>query len=183
MFIVDENGGIVSDRHDQDKYESFICERLLEDGISLQPIGNRPAERRCGNLLGLDIIYDPRMEHRGGIYIETHFMEVPPLPFLFRSTLFRDNGSWLYGIGNHKRFFIFGKKSLRRIISFMEKHLHLWKNVELLQTATSRGFVIPSDLAEMLSLKMFEFKDGVTCSRVIDPPCESARMAIEAILN
>lgn len=183
MFFVDENGGIVSDRHVQDEYESFICERLLDDGINVQPMGCRPAGRRCGNLLGIDIIYDARMEQRGGVYIETHFMEVPPLPFLFRSTLLRDNGAWLYGIGNHKYFFIFGKKGLRRVISTMENQLHLEDNVELIRTATSRGFVIPFALAERMSLKLLQFKDGVTCSRTFSPPYESASMACKAASN
>lgn len=183
MFFVDENGGIVSDRHDQDKYESFICERLLDDGINVQPIGSRPVGRKCGNLLGIDIIYDARMEQRGGVYIETHFMEVPPLPFLFRSTLLRDNGAWLYGIGNHKNFFIFGKKSLRRVISAMENHFNPEDNVELIRTAASRGFVIPFAFAERVSLKMLQFKDGVTCSRMFDPPYESASVACKAACN
>lgn len=167
-----QNDGIETDGREREKYESFICERLHEHGIIAQPIWGRPPGHRCGNLLGIDIIYDPRMGLRGGVYIETHVMEVPPLPVLIRSTLFRDVGAWLYGIGDHELFFIFGKKALRRLISAMDKYFPLLAEAEKIQTATGKGILLPFEQAERLADRTFHFKTGATASLNANRPLE-----------
>jgi len=157
MFRKKKNGDIESVCREQEKYESFICESLNERGIIVQQIGSRPPDRRCGNLLGLDIIYDPLMGKRGGVYIETRVQEIPPLPFLFRSTLFRDVGAWLYGIGDYELFFIFGKKTLRRIVLERDKYFPGRGGLKPHQTDKGMGFIMPFERAEMLAEKIFYF--------------------------
>jgi len=154
MFRKKKNVGGGTAGREQEKYESFICESLRERGIVVQPILGRPPAHRCGNLLGLDIIYDPLMGMRGGVYIETRVQEIPPLPFLFKSTLFRD-GAWLYGIGDYELFYIFGKKTLRRIILGKDKYFSGRGGLKPHETETGAGFIMPFDLADALAEKFF----------------------------
>jgi len=164
MIRMYENDGIESDGRNQREFESFICEMLHENGIVVQPICDRPPGHRCGNLLGIDIIYDPLMEQRGGVYIETHVMEPPPLPILIRSTFFRDTDAWLYGIGDYDQFFIFGKKILQGIVSVATKYFDDLIHLERHETPTGRGILLPLDQAERLADRIFRFKIGATSS-------------------
>lgn len=155
MFRKKKNVGGETASSEQEKYESFICESLRERGIAVQPILCRPPAHRCGNLLGLDIIYDPLMGKRGGVYIETRVQDIPPLPFLFKSTLFRNSGAWLYGIGDYELFFIFGKKTLQRIILGKDKYFPGWGGLRPHQTETGAGFIMPFERAETLAERFF----------------------------
>jgi hypothetical protein len=156
MFRKKKNVGVETVSSEQEKYESFICERLHERGIILQPILGRPPAHRCGNLLGLDIIYDPLMGKRGGVYIETRVQEIPPLPFLFKATLFRD-GAWLYGIGDYELFYIFGKKTLQRVILGKDKYFPGRGRLKPLETETGAGFIMPFEQADALAERRFYF--------------------------
>lgn len=171
----DENGGNEPDRREYKTFEGYICERLLDDGIIVLQTGRRPERCECGNLLGIDIVYDPRMRQRGGIYIETHVMEAPPLPVFFRSTLFRDNDAWLYGIGDHELFFVFGKKALRRQITEIDKYFPLPAGAERRQTATSKGILLPFEQAETLAERTFRFGGPVSGFLNFVRPFESSR--------
>ena len=50
----------------------------------------------------------------GNIYIETAEKAIPREGPYVQSGIYRDDESWLYGIGDYSKFYIFGKKCLKK---------------------------------------------------------------------
>ena len=140
-----------AEAREREEFEAHVYRKLQERGIAARPMGGRPPEHRCGNLLGIDIVFDSLMKERNGVYIETRAWEIPHIPILFKSTLFRDSGAWLYGVGDYETFFIFGKKSLRRAILEPGRHFRRRRGPMQCGGKTGVGIVLPFEQAESLA--------------------------------
>lgn len=170
MFRIDRNKDCEPDSMSYRSFEAHICQALHECGIIVQHVNNHLPRGRCNNLLGLDIVYDTMMEKNGGIYIETHWKPFPEFPIFSQSVLYKKDGAWLYGIGNLRRFFIFGKKYLQRLISGVDARLFNPTNAERLETTISKGVLIPFDKAEELADRTFHIDiTGSPCRDSVGP--------------
>lgn len=136
-----------------EEYEDFIAEKLWGYGIPIIGFKSRKFQIDRGeNLLGLEIKFDRKMNETGNIYIETHEKSHPDNPDYTDSGIYRNDNSWLYGIGNYDKFFIFSKKYLQRIIENSTNNGCYEK-----KTPTSRGVVILIEKARIWADLSFEF--------------------------
>ena len=130
------------------EYQDYVCEKLHYVGIVLQNMTSQKYQyEKRENLLGLEIKFDNRMQETKRIYIETAEKSNPQNPNYIPSGIYRDDGSWLYGIGNYDIFYIFDKKVLQRI----DKHDPSWLYRPHQNLPTSKGFCIPVEQAEKIA--------------------------------
>lgn len=134
------------------EYQDYICMRLHAEGLVLQNIQSKRYQRKRENLLGLEIKFDRRFRDTGRLYIETHEKAHPSRPRYVDSGIYRDDDCWLFGIGDHRDFYVFSRKFLRRL----DGHGPAW--LVRVQTPTSRGFLLPIDKAVELAERHFIFE-------------------------
>jgi len=155
MSQVNENNGTEYD--DQNAFESFICGKLEERGIIVQPTGKKTIRNKCANLLGIDIIHDRMIDKRGGIYIETHTLEFAQNPIFITSTIFKNTGAWLYGIGDQNTFFIFAKRLLQKLVVALEIDFVGLDDSKPICTGSGKGLFMPFAQAADLAAKTIYF--------------------------
>jgi hypothetical protein len=137
------------------EYQDFICEQLHIRGIVLQNMSSRKYQYRQENLLGLEIKRDDIMSKTGRIYIETAEKARPRAGDYVKAGIYRDDKSWMYGIGNDDIFYIFDKKGLQRL-DLADPSWLFRPN----PTPTSKGFCIPLEKAELLAMRIISFAEN-----------------------
>lgn len=133
-------------------FQDFVCERLHMEGIVLQPIQSQSKQLTGENLLGLEIKHDHRFRETGNLYIETHEKSHPANRDYVKSGILRADNSWLFGIGDYQRFFVFATSTLRLISG--RKDLP-WRKTTT--TDTSRGILLPVEQAEIYAARIFDW--------------------------
>jgi len=137
---------------DAKPYQDFICEELHRRGIVLQNMTSKQYQFKRENLLGLEIKLDKRMVETGRVYIETAEKAHEDNAAYVLSGIYRNDNSWLYGIGDYTIFYIFSKNTLKRLDQHNPKWLY-----RPAPTGTSKGFCIPIDRAEKLADRIIRF--------------------------
>lgn len=138
------------------KYQDFICIELHKRGIVLQNMQSKKYQLKKENLLGLEIKLDNRYAETGRLYIETDEKSDPNNHRYVSSGINRDDETWLYGIGDYKEFFIFSKRFLRGVDKHIEHYAE--SGVRRIQTDTSKGFLIPQNVASGYCERYFIFE-------------------------
>jgi hypothetical protein len=140
------------------RFQDFVMRALHGAGIVLQPISSRSGQLTGENLLGLEIKFDDRHRETGNLFIETHEKSAPENAEFVCSGILRNDNSWLYGIGNYSRFWIFAKTTLRVVYNRLLFEKALWDGVVLKEIPTARGFILPSKLADAWAAKVVDFE-------------------------
>jgi len=138
------------------EFQDFIAEQLHLQGIVLQSFSSKKYQLRKENMLGLEIKFDKKYANTGNLYVETaekaSIRDGPYAP----SGIFRDDGCWLFGIGNRTEFFVFAKTILRLVVSLSSVRLKE-KGLRKVETPTSRGILFPRAFAASIAAKIFLF--------------------------
>jgi hypothetical protein len=131
------------------KYQDFVSEVLYKIGLPLFSYNSKKYQIECGeNKLGVEIKFDDRFASTRNIYIEIAEKAHPNNPSYVSSGIYRNDNTWLYVIGNRKKIFIFAKSIL--------KILHVGNKFQLVQTPTSKGFLLPENNAHKYAAKIIE---------------------------
>ena len=85
----------------------------------------------------------------GRLYIETAENAQPRSGDYASAGIYRDDNSWMYGIGNYEVFYIFDKKGLQRLNKANPRWLFHPQ-----PTPTSQGFCIPIEKAEKIAMRI-----------------------------
>ncbi|MDD5017166.1 MAG: hypothetical protein PHO15_03590 [Eubacteriales bacterium] len=127
-------------------YQDFVVEKLYEIGLPIISYSSKKYQHTVGeNKCGFEIKFDDKVKSTGNLYIEIAEKSDPANFKYVDSGIYRNDNTWLYIIGNYEKIFIFPKKYL--------KTLYGRKKYKEVQTPTSRGFLIPAEKAEELSIK------------------------------
>lgn len=144
-------------------FQDFIMERLHLIGTILQPLCSREGQLKGENLLGMEIKHDEKMRLTGNLYIEVAEKARPREGDYVPSGIFRNDNTWLYGIGDRLEFYIFPKSTLR----------NCWAKRDVLgfreppPKPTSRGFLIPAIQAEKMYARKILFEFGGAIKTVL----------------
>jgi len=134
------------------QYQDFIAEHLYQIGLPLFNYASKEYQCKHGeNKLGVEIKYDKKMDETGNIYIEVAEKSHPNNPKYIDSGIKRNDNTWLYIIGNKKVAFVFTK----RMLLLRENE---YRHVE---TATSKGFLVPISDAEKYAAKILNFSKSL----------------------
>lgn len=140
-----------SQLEDGQAYQDFVAEKLYHEGIVLVNFQSRASQLRVGeNLLGLEIKYDKQFIKTGNLYIEIAEKSDASNRQFVTSGIYRDDNTWLYGIGNYDELFLFSKRTLRKVYEHRKRDTDAYK-----ETPTSRGFVLPRREAAELAERCF----------------------------
>tara|TARA_Y100000310_G_scaffold2404_1_gene3117 strand:- start:329 stop:820 length:492 start_codon:yes stop_codon:yes gene_type:complete len=142
------------------EFQDFVCIKLHSVGIVLQNLSSQKYQLKSENLLGLEIKLDRKFRGTGNLYIETHEKSDPDNPRYVLSGIYRDDETWLYGIGDMKTFYIFAKSTLRNFESYGEKLPWIGRPRP---TRTSKGFLIPLGKAREWAARVVDFTDDSPC--------------------
>ena len=134
-------------------YQDFVCEQLHRLGIVLQNMTSKEFQLKRENLLGLEIKHDQKYAETGRLYIETAEKAHPDNPRYVRSGIYREDNSWLYGIGNYEIFLIFAKNLLRHI----DQSAPAWVYRPKKPLPTSIGFCVPDLNARKHAARVIDF--------------------------
>lgn len=138
------------------EFQDFIAVQLHKHGIVLQNFSSQRYQMRRENLLGMEIKYDKKFEITGNLYIETaEKASIREGPFV-ASGIFRNDGCWLYGIGNKTEFFIFAKNILC-LIGVLPDRALADKGIRRVEIATSQGMLLPRAFASNIAARIFIF--------------------------
>lgn len=140
------------------KYQDFITDELLKQGIILNQYASREYQQKKGeSASGIEIKYDKRMAETGNVYIEVAEKSDPSLPDYSDSGVRRNDNTWLYLIGNYEKALLMSKRQLRLCIGYGEE----WRKnngIIFRETATSRGYTFPVEYCKrFLCLRFFVF--------------------------
>lgn len=100
------------------------------------------------NVQGIEIKLDKKFRSTGNIYIEVAEKSNPANHEYVTSGIYRLDNSWLYAIGDYDTIYIFSKKHLQLM---NEKGSY-----KIVQTQTSKGFLLPVHEADKYCAKKFE---------------------------
>lgn len=146
------------------EYQDWILKRLHEQGIILQPLSSKKGQLEGENLLGLEIKYDRKMAGTGNIYIEVAEKSNPANEQYVPSGIYRQDNSWLFGIGDYTKFFIFTKRFLKKLHKEAQAdqdrpptERRYPKVVMREPTGTSRGFTFSVEVANLWAAKVLIF--------------------------
>jgi hypothetical protein len=148
---------------DGKRFQDWIAWRHYHLGIGLNSLVSEEGQRIGENMLGLEIKHDHKYPGTGNLYIETMEKAVQRAGSYAPSGIFRNDNSWLYGIGDRRLFWTFGIATLRRVWDRREALAEnpQWKGLGERENRwkTSRGFVLPVRLADKLCLTRIDFDE------------------------
>jgi len=124
------------------RFQDHITDKLYQLGIVLVTYVSKARSLKAENKAGIEIKRDGLFRSSGNLYIETAEKSHASNLEYVASGIYRDDGSWLYLIGDEETFWIFPKTLLQRV-----EQTQKYTSV---MTATSRGFLLPVDVADRL---------------------------------
>lgn len=133
-------------------FQDFIMERSARLGMILNGFASKEGQRLGENLMGMEIKRDGLYQQTGNLYIEVAEKAQPRQGDYVPSGIMRSDNSWLYGIGNEMRFWIFA-------ISLLRNFWNRRRDMSLRETEkpTSRGFLLPMRLADKYCARRIDF--------------------------
>jgi hypothetical protein len=129
------------------KFQDVVTEILYRRGIIIVGYASREFQNKRGeNMLGAEIKNDDKYKWTGRLFIEVAEKSHPDKPNYTPSGIMRRDNSWLFVIGDDKRFWVFTIKDIRRMLDTFIK----------VQTPTSIGHLMP--LAEANKHAQLKFR-------------------------
>ena len=122
------------------QFQDYATEALALCGLRISVYTSQAAQLSGENMAGIEIKYDSKFRETGNLYIEYAEKSNPYNYEYVNSGILRDDNTWLYLIGDYNGACMLPKKSLQRLL---ESVLRGEENIELKETPTSRGMVLP----------------------------------------
>jgi len=141
------------------RYQDFIAEQLMSRGIALNCYSSKKYQLERGeSLSGIEVKYDSRMAQTGNVYVETAEKSRPDLPEYTPSGVCRDDGSWLWLIGDYTEALLMGKRQLRMVLEGKGPEYMARNGIARRETPTSIGYTLPVAYCDkFLALRHFKF--------------------------
>lgn len=134
------------------EFQDFIMRRLYMAGTVLNTLASPAGQQLGENLLGMEIKRDGNFRNSGNLYIEVAEKARPRNGDYAPSGIFRNDNSWLFGIGDERTFFIFALQTLRRAYGSDRRYPRVTKD-------TSKGMLLPIADATSMAARIFEFSE------------------------
>tara|TARA_R110000787_G_scaffold171757_1_gene284438 strand:+ start:317 stop:748 length:432 start_codon:yes stop_codon:yes gene_type:complete len=129
------------------QFQDTILFDLNKRGISFSNYTSKKFQYEVGeNTAGIEIKHDMQFRTTGNLFIEIETKTKNNN--WIKSGIFRDDNSWLFLIGDEKKYWIFGKKSLQRILTD--------SNLNPVLTSDSKGYLLPIKQADIFSERVIE---------------------------
>jgi hypothetical protein len=135
-----------------EEYQDFVYDLLYRFGLPCVHFSSRKLQIDRGeNITGIEIKFDDRYQETGNLWIEYAEKADKKNKRFVNSGILRPDNTWLYAIGNYEMLFVLSKKHL---VLLMDKERY--RNIKHLRIATSKGYLLPHDMAAKYSILMFK---------------------------
>lgn len=133
------------------EYQDFVLDTLYDKlGLIISYYSSRKYQYEKGeSKTGIEIKYDMLYKDTGNLYIE-YAEKKPNANYYVISGIARQDNAWLYVIGNHDIIFIFAKSFLQQLKNV--------KGIRHIQKDTSKGYLLPGDMAKKYAIKVLNLK-------------------------
>lgn len=149
------------DKYEQGaQYQDFIADVLASQcGISLNAYSSKKYQFERGeSASGIEVKFDDRMRETGNVYIEIAEKSHPEIDDYTPSGVCRNDGSWLYLIGDYEKALLMSKNQLRMMVEKDDVSLSKLR-IRKVQTPTSIGYLFPVEYCKKwLCLRLFDFE-------------------------
>lgn len=134
-------------------YQDFCANIFITQlGVAITNYQSKKYQFNKGeNVQGIEIKYDKKFRETGNLYIEVEEKSNPRNPEYVLSGIYRLDNSWLYSIGDYDTIYIFSKNVLQL--------MHKSNKYKMVQTQTSKGFLLPASVADQYSAKKINIKN------------------------
>jgi hypothetical protein len=130
------------------EYEDFVRNEFSKRGLFFLCHQSRKWQYERGDTsAGIEIKQDTIFSRTQQLWIEVEEKRHPDNPHFVKAGIYRDDGSYLYAIGDRSKIFLFGSKQLRRLHRAQRDGKDLFERREI---PTSKCFLIPVEQAEEL---------------------------------
>lgn len=127
-------------------FQDLVTRELYKRGIVIVGYASRHFQNDHGeNILGAEIRRDGHFRKTGNLYIEVAEKSHPDVSEYTSSGIERNDGSWLFIIGDEHDIWIFSTKQLCLLV-----HKREWRQVK---KPTSIGYLCPMEDAERYCLR------------------------------
>ena len=127
-------------------FQDYILFDLNKRGISFSNYTSKKFQYKVGeNTAGIEIKHDMMFRKTNNLFIEIK-TKCRNGSWL-KSGIYRNDNTWLFLIGDKLKYWIFGKQSLKRILSQDGKY-------KLVQTKDSAGYLLPVQDASIYAEKV-----------------------------
>ena len=146
-------------------YVDWVSRQLaIRQGIIITPYMGFHNQQQGETLQGIEIKYDKKMKIYNNIYIETHEKTNKNNKNWIESGILKTDNSIMWIIGDYSRFFLISKKQLLNIYKNIKtdiekKGVKSKYLINIKETATSRGYIIPCDVADEICIVAYTFFD------------------------
>lgn len=146
-------------------FAAFVSEQLAHFGLIVGLYETQHEQYSLGeSRMGLEIKFDDRLADTGNVYIEMYEKTRARNSAFVESGILRCDNTLLYGIGNRREFYIFGKRTLQRVYEAFDRSLVpgiSGKDFKRREIPTSKGFTLARYLAVAYAERQFKAKsDG-----------------------
>jgi hypothetical protein len=150
-------------REGQD-YEQFVAEKLRAFGWVVGLYKTKQEQRDIGeSRMGLEIKFDDMMSSTKNVYFETHEKSDAGNAHFVESGILRADNSILYGIGNRRDFYMFGKFTMQRVREAFIRGMVadiVKRDYQERETPTSKGFTLKRYLADCYAERIFRSNEA-----------------------
>lgn len=150
-------------KEESEQFQDYLCEELNKRGFILQNYTSKRYQMQVGeNVQGMEIKRDGKFRTTGNLYIEESEKSDPSNAKYVQSGIWRNDNTWLFGIGDEYEFFIFTVKTLRRLATWARnnKEFALKHGIRFPdETGTSTGYLISVGSAMTWCERHFVFKE------------------------
>lgn len=131
------------------QFQDFILYDLGRKGISFMNYTSKKYQFKVGeNTAGIEIKHDMLFRKTNNLFIESQTKT--KYGQWFNSGINNNDNSWLFLIGDEKKYWIFGKKSLKLLLNKSEYNFREIVN----STGDSKGYLLPVNIADEYAEKV-----------------------------
>jgi len=136
------------------EFQDFVTDKILDNGLVLNCYGSKKYQYEKGeSKTGIEVKLDKRSCHTHNLYIEYAEKKKTSKTFI-PSGIARTDNTWLYCIGDYETLYLIPKKTLKELkINEMLKHV---------ETPTSKGYLLPCELAAKHAALIIKNEKGIS---------------------
>lgn len=147
-------------RKQGDDFAVFVAAELERFGLIVGLYSTQREQYEIGeSRMGLEIKFDDLLAQTGNVYIEMYEKTRSTNKEYVEAGILRCDNTLLYGIGNHREFYIFGKRTLRRVYEAFDRRMvppPADKAFVRRETPTSKGFTLQRSVAVSWAERTFK---------------------------
>jgi hypothetical protein len=143
------NDGYRAKLEEGQRFQDHVMEIFWNElKYPLMNFSSREMQMHAENMQGVEIKFDKKFRSTGNLWIEVAEKSSCANERWVPSGIMKESNDWLFAIGDEDTLFVFARSLLVNFYKGRKYHIH--------ETPTSRGFLLPVDVARRWAAKVIE---------------------------